>query len=274
MELSNIPKDNQKKVVAVIQVRIGSTRLPKKILLPIAGKTALEWIKYRLSFSQEVDAIVVSTSDTVENDPIEHMATELGLPCYRGSEDDLIERIYQTAKMFGADAIVRITADCPLVDPFIVDQLVRAYRENPDIVDHVTNIFPPTYPDGLDVEVMPFHTLEKLHQDVTDPLYREWITTTIMEHPDTFEILNLPYSQNLSYLRMTLDYEEDLDLISNIFEALHTEGAIFGLSEILDLFARQPDLIKINKDRVDEGILNNVRSAEFHNLKKEDHSQI
>jgi len=276
MDSSNMlhPTGNRKKVVAVIQVRMGSTRLPKKALMKIHGKTAIEWIQYRLSFCDEVDQVVLSTSDTLENDPLETLANELGMEYYRGSEADLVDRMYRTAKKFHADAIVRITADCPLVDPDIVDELVRVYRENSDGVDHVTNIFPPTYPDGLDVEVMPLSTLARLHREVTNPLYREWICTTIMEHPDEYTILNRPYVKNISDIRMTLDFPEDLTLIEEIFVALHTEGSIFGLREILDLFEKDPRLVEINRQRVDQGILDNIRSAEFHELKKQDTSNI
>ena len=261
--------NTRKKVVAVIQVRMGSTRLLQKVLLDISGKTAIEWIKYRLSFCKEIDKVVVSTSDSAENDPIEEITKDLDLEFYRGSEHDLVDRMYQTAKKFSADAIVRVTADCPLVDPSIVDGLVKKYRENPNDVDHVTNIFPPTYPDGMDVEVMPFRILEKLNQEVKDKLYREWLTITIMENPDNFDIINVPLDKNLSYLRLTVDYQEDLDLVTKIFEKIHKEGKVFGLNDILDLLRKEPELIEINKNRVDQGILNSIRSAEFHNLKKQ-----
>lgn len=262
---------DRKKVVAVIQVRMGSTRLPGKAFIKMHGKTAIEWIIYRLSFSREIDQVVLSTSDTPENDPLEHLAQQLGLEYYRGSEQDLVDRLYQTAKKFQADAIVRITADCPLVDPEIVDQLVRIYRDTPDTVDHITNTFPPTYPDGLDVEVMPFSTLERLHKEVKNPLYREWITTTIMENPHTFQIVNISYTENFSYLRITLDYAEDLQLIEQIFMQLHKEGEVFTMNHMLDLFRRDSALIDINKQRIDQSILNNIRSSEFHTLKSQFH---
>ncbi|MBU0660587.1 glycosyltransferase family protein [Patescibacteria group bacterium] len=263
--------DIRKKVVAVIQVRMGSTRLPQKALLKIHKKTAIEWIKYRLSFCKEVDQVVLSTSDTAENDPLEILAGELGLGIYRGKEADLVDRLYQTAKKFNADAIVRVTGDCPLIDPHIVDTLIGVYRTNIGEYDHITNIFPPTYPDGLDIEVMPFSTLDRLNTEVDNSLYREWITTTIMEQPDKFRIKNISYTKNMSYLRMTLDYIEDLELIEQILIRLHQEGKVFFLEDILELLQKEPSLVAINKNRIDQGILDNIRSAEFHELKEQSH---
>jgi len=261
--------NTRKKVIATIQMRMGSKRLVGKSLMTIAGKTGAEWIKYRLSFCTELDGIVMSIPDDAENDPLEQLAKDLELPYYRGSESDLVSRTVGAARAFDADAIVRVTGDCPLVDPAIVDDLISTYRAGSDTIDHVTNVFPPTFPDGMDVEVMPRETLEKLDAEIKDPLYREWLTTTIMENPDTYTIANRPLEENLSYLRVTVDYQEDLDLVEKIFEELHNEGGVFHLKDIVDLLRARPDLVAINKMRVDEGILNNIRSAEFHALKEE-----
>jgi len=255
------------KIVAVIQARMGSTRLPQKAIKKILGKTLIEWAKYRLQFCETVDQIVLSTADTEENDILEEYAKEIGLEYYRGSEMDLVSRLYETAKKFSADAIVRITGDCPFVDPKIVDSLVKKYLEDQSI-DYVCNILPPTYPDGMDIEIISLTALERLDKEVEDKLYREWITTTIMENPDKFKILNFPYEKNISDFRLTVDYPEDFELAERIFKNLHKEGKVFFLEDILELFKKQPELIKINENRVDKGIVDNYRSAEFHNLKK------
>lgn len=255
------------KVVAAIQARLSSSRLPKKVLRRISGRTVIEWIKERLSFCRELDQIVLSTVATNTNDPLAELAEALKLPCYRGSEYDLIERIYNTALCFKADAIVRITADAPLVDPGIVDQLVRLYRQNFAQTDYVCNIFPPTYPDGLDVEVISFETLERLNKEVNDPLYREWITTTVLEHPEKYRILNVAAEENLSHLRLTLDYPEDLDLIKIIFKTLHRENEVFVFKDILSLLKKEPELIKLNEKWADKTIINNIRSQAFYQKK-------
>ena len=256
------------KIVAVIQARMESTRLPRKALKKILGKTLIEWIYYRLSFCNKIDEIVLSTSINKENDELVDLAEEIGLEYYRGSEMNLVSRLYETAKKFSADAIVRITGDCPLVDPRIVDNLVEKYLKDSKNIDYVCNVLPPTYPDGMDVEIISSEILEKLDKEVKDQLYREWITTTIMENPDKYRILNVPYEKNISDLRLTVDYPEDFELAEKIFRSLHWEGKIFFLEDILRLFKKDPSLIEINKNRVDLGIINNVRSAEFHNLKK------
>jgi spore coat polysaccharide biosynthesis protein SpsF len=255
------------KVVGIIQARMGSTRLPNKALRKIKDKTLIEWIKYRLSFCNKIDQIVLATADTPENDPLEDLARNIDLEYYRGSEKDLVSRLFETAKKFNADAIVRITGDCPLVDPAIVDKLVSEYRKRPDELDYVCNVLPPTFPDGMDVEVISFAALKRLNDEVADPLYREWITTTLMENPDKYKILNIPYKNNLSYLRLTVDYPEDFELTEIIFNKLHKEREVFTMKDILKLFKKDPDLIKINEKWVDKTILNNIRGAEFHNLK-------
>jgi spore coat polysaccharide biosynthesis protein SpsF len=255
------------KIVAVIQARMGSKRLPKKALKRIAGRTLIEWIKYRLSFCQEVDQIVLSTADNKVNDPLAKLAESIGLEYFRGSEMDLVQRIHGTAEKFSADTIIRITGDCPLVDPELVDKMVRIYRQKFPDIDYVANILPPTFPDGMDIEIISRKTLNKLDREVRDSLYREWITTTIMENPQNFKIYNFTNKDNLSYLRLTVDYPEDFELAKIIFTKLHKEGKIFTLKDILDLFKKEPELVKINEKWVDKEIINNIRGKAFHDLK-------
>jgi len=259
----------QNKIVAVIQARMGASRLPGKVLKKIAGKTLIEWIYYRLSFCKEVDQIVLATSVNSENDILEDHAKDINLACLRSSEDDLTTRYYDTAKFFKADAVVRICADCPLVDPSIVDRLVKIYREKQAPVDFVCNNTPPTYPHGMDVEVISTKTLEKLDREVKDPLYREWLTMTIIENPNEFKIVNVESDQNLRDIRLTVDYAEDLKLIEEIMTRLHKEGEIFYLEDILNFLEKNPELKKINATRVNTEIKDNVRkNTEFQGLKK------
>lgn len=255
------------KIIAVIQARMGSTRLPGKALKKILSRSLIEWIRYRLSFCREIDEIVLSTADNKENDPLVELAKSIGLKYYRGSEKDLVSRIYETAKKFKADAVVRITADCPLVDPYLVDKLVVRFKKDFPKIDYVCNILPPTFPDGIDIEVISFKALEKLYKEVKDPLYREWITTTIIENPDRYKIVNIKNKNNISYLRLTVDYAEDFELVEKIFGELHQEGDLFTLEDILNLFRKKPEFLKINEKHIDMTILNNLRSAEFHRLK-------
>lgn len=260
-------QNTKPKIVAVIQARMGSTRLPGKVLKKILGKTLIEWIYYRLSFCKKIDKVVLSTSISEENDELADLAEKIGLEYYRGSEMDLVSRLHETAKKFFADAIVRITGDCPLVDPRIVDELVLKYLNDPGNTDFVTNVFPATYPDGMDVEIIPIKTLEKLDNEIKDTLRRGWITATIMENPDKYKIINLPFKENLYNLRLTVDYTEDFELAEIIFKELHKEDNIFGLEEILDLLKTRPELVEINEKWTDKTIVNNIRSKAFNDEK-------
>lgn len=254
------------KIVAVIQARLGSTRLPKKVLKTILGKTLIEWIAYRLGFCKEVDQVVLSTVDTKENDVLVNLAKAIGLKYFRGSEMDLVSRFYNTAKNFSADAVVRITGDCPLVDPKIVDLLISKFRKQPSL-EYVTNVLPPTFPHGLDVEVISLKALKRLDQEVKDKLHREWITTILMENPDKYKVLNVRYKKNISHLRLTVDYLEDFKLVEIIFKELHKKDKIFGLEEILDLLKRKPELVEINKKWQDNTLVNKIRSKAFNDAK-------
>jgi len=261
-------ENTKPKVVAIIQARIGSTRLPGKALKKIQGRSLIEWIQYRLSFCATIDDIILCTADNAENDLLAEHAKEIGLKCFRGSETDLIKRLYGVLKEYDADGLVRITGDCPLVDPKIVDNLVNVFRENYPSVDYVCNILPPTYPDGIDVEVMSTKTFERLDNEVTNPLYREWLTMTILENPDTYHIINVKNEENLFHLRLTVDYPEDFLLVNEIFNCLHKDKGVFCLEDILDLLKERPDLLKINEMRIDKSLVDNIRSQAFQDEKK------
>jgi len=146
----------KRNVIAAIQARMGSARLPGKVMRTIGGRTMIECIAKRLAACKEVDQVILATSKSPENDGLQEHAASLGLPCFRGSEADLIERHGGVLEKFNGDALIRITADCPLVDPLLVDAMVRVYRNDPSGVDLVTNIFPRTFPKGLDIEILPF----------------------------------------------------------------------------------------------------------------------
>ena len=230
------------------------------------GKTLIEWIYYRLRFCQELNQIILATADTPENDILAGHAQAIDLAVFRGSEQDLISRLLGAAKEFNADAVVRITGDCPLVDVQLVDNLAAVWREKPSL-EYVCNIFPPTFPDGLDIEVISRAALERLDREIKDELHREWLTTNFLENPTQFKIKNISSEDNLSQWRLTVDYPEDFELAEKIFEKLHQPGQIFGLKEILALFKEEPVLPAINEKWVDKDILKNIRSAEFHQLK-------
>ena len=262
------------KIVACIQARMGSKRLKKKALLKIRNKTIIQIIIDRLKKSKEVDDIILCTCDTKENDILAEHAKSIGLKCYRGSESDLISRHLGAVQKMKADAILKITADCPLADSKLVDRISAFYRKNYKKFDFITNCFPPTYPDGLDINIVPTRVLEKLDKEIKNPLYREYFVTYIMENPGKFRIYNFRNSKDISYLRWTLDYPEDLNVIKKIFGYFKKEEGFF-MADILKLIKKNPGISKINEGRVDKVIIRNIRSGVYHEeikkIKKQKH---
>ena len=235
-------------IIAIVQGRMGSSRLPGKVMMDIVGKPLLWHIVNRLKYSKLIDKTVVATGDGRENDIIEDMCKEYDYTCYRGSEDDLTDRFYQVSKLFNAGVIVRITADCPLVEPGIVDKVINFLLENIDNYDYVSNCRPqPTFPHGLDVEVFRYSLLERLWKEIKDPFLREWFTTVIFENPEKYKIFCIKNDVDLSHLRLTVDYKEDLALVRYIFKNLYTENACFFLKDILDLYSQDQDMFNINQ---------------------------
>lgn len=252
------------KVIAFIQARMGSRRLVKKALADISGKTMVENIFFRLKAAKELDDIILVTSDTAENDILAVHAKNIGLKCFRGSEEDLLERFYKASVKFKANAIIRITGDCPLVDPLLVDKMARIYRKNYDKFDLFTNVFPPSFPQGLDIEVLPFSVLEKLYHEVKGSFYRECFFAYIMENKDKFRIYNLKSDVSFLSMRWTVDYPEDLKFIREIFKALGNK--IFSFKEVLKFLKKNPEISKINENRVDKEVIRGIRNKEYHSL--------
>lgn len=235
------------KIVCCVQVRMGSTRLPGKAMLSILGQPVIWHVINRLRYSKLIDEIVISTSKNPLDDVIENFARSNGIHCYRGKENDLMDRLYQTARLFNADAIVRITADCPLIDPRVVDMVIQKFLENVGKIDYVSNTIKRTFPDGLDTEVISYEALQKAWQEVTDEFWREWVTMYFVENPQKFRLMNVEYFQDLSKLRWTLDYIEDLEFIREVYRHLYSDSKkIFYMEEILKLLEQHPEIAEIN----------------------------
>jgi len=245
---ATLTRPGRLRVVAAIQARMGSTRLPGKVLRPICGRPTIERIAERLRHCREVDAIVVSTSVETRDDAIVDLAERLGLPCVRGSEADLIERLGRTAVASDADALVRITADCPLVDPLVVDRVVAVWRGSGGALDYVSNVFPvATYPDGLDVEVLSTATLARLDREVRQASFREVLTTYIWAHSEVFTTANVEHTENLRRLRWTLDYAEDLAFVEAVYSELDRDRGVFSMQDVLTLLEQRPELRDLNR---------------------------
>ncbi|PKL83901.1 MAG: acylneuraminate cytidylyltransferase [Ignavibacteriae bacterium HGW-Ignavibacteriae-3] len=238
------------KIVTVIQARMTSTRLPGKVMLPILGKPLLIRMIERVAASDLAGEIVVAASKNNEDDCIEKLCVQEKIKCFRGSLTDLLDRHYQAGKITGAEAVVKIPSDCPLIDPRVIDRVLRYYTDNYDKFDFVSNLHPATYPDGNDVEVISFEALERAWNEAERNFEREHTTPYIWENPDKFRIANIEWESGLDYSashRWTIDFEEDYLLIKSIYEELYSNNSTFSLNEILDLLKRKPELTAINK---------------------------
>lgn len=238
--------NSKQKVVAIVQARMGSTRLPGKILLTVSQKPLLEYLVERLRYSKEIDQIVIATTTNPKDDVIEDWCAIKGVACFRGSEEDVLDRYLKTAKAYKADVILRICSDCPLIDPAIVDQMIMFYRNNRAIYDYVSNTLERSYPRGLDAEVFTFSCLEEAAKNAKFPEEREHATLYIYRHPERFRLGNFVSQRDLSYLRWTVDEEADFKLISLIIQELYPKKHNFNMNDILQLLERHPDWKAIN----------------------------
>ena len=233
-------------IVGVVQARMGSTRLANKVMADIVGRPMLWHIVDRLRWAQSLDQVVVATSIEPRDAPIREFADKHQIPYFAGSELDVVGRLSGTAQQFHADAVVRITGDCPLVDPQVVDRLVDVYLAHDTGVDYVTNEMPPTYPHGLDTEVYSAKALERLCAELEDPFWREWFVPYLQNHRESFRAVNVTYPEDLSSLRWTVDYPEDLEFIRAVYQELYQPGRPFGMQEVLGLVREHPEIQSIN----------------------------
>jgi len=235
------------KTVATIEARMSSTRLPGKVSRTILGKPMLELLIERLKRAQSLDEIVVATTKNPADNVIEELAHRIGVNCFRGSEEDVLERVLRAAMAAKADLIVEITGDCPLIDPAIVDKLVGIYNEGR--FDYVSNSLKRTFPRGLDTQVFSTKLLETVSALTQDPGDREHVSLYIYEHPDTFSLHNVESGLPEVYwdLRLTVDTLEDFQLVHEIYEHLYPNNPFFGLQDVLDLLCHMPELVEINR---------------------------
>lgn len=233
-------------IVAIIQARMGSTRLPGKVLIDIQGKPLLEHVIDRVRMARLIDRMVIATTFNEKDKAIIEFAKNLNIPYYVGSEDDVLDRFYQTAKKYKAETIVRITADRPFEDPEVIDKVVSYYLSHKEGVDYVSNTIKPTYPEGLDVEGFSFEALGKAWKEAKKPSEREHVTPYIWNHPELFRLTNVENDEDLSHLRWTVDTEADLQFTREIYARLY-HGQVFFMKDILALLSAEPELARINK---------------------------
>ncbi len=232
------------KVVAIVQARMGSTRLPGKVLKDLEGETVLARVVDRLRRSRLIDEVLVATTDRVPDDAIVRECRNCSVPVSRGDQEDVLDRYFRAAQLAKAEIVVRITSDCPLIDPEVTDKTIAAFLEARP--DYASNIQIRTYPRGLDTEVMSFAALGRAWQAARKPYEREHVTPRIFEHPDEFEILSVTGEADHSGYRWTVDTPEDLEFVRAVYGRLKDKPA-FLWRDVLDLLEREPALVELNR---------------------------
>jgi spore coat polysaccharide biosynthesis protein SpsF len=228
-------------VVAIIQARMSSSRLPGKVLADVCGKPMLWYVVTRAQQAARLDLVVVATSNEPSDDAIEKFCELNRIACFRGSKDDVLDRYYRAANRFRADVIVRLTADCPLLDAAVVDKVVQTFLTGG--YDYVSSNA--TYPDGLDTEVFSRRALARAWQEARLPSEREHVTPYINKHSTRFRLGSVTYHEDLSSMRWTVDEPEDLELVRRIYDYLAGKAS-FGMNDVLGLFRDHPELKMIN----------------------------
>ena len=232
------------KIVAIVQARMGSTRLPNKVMKTMSGKPMIRLLLDRLSQSDLIETIILATSNDKKNDTLASYVESLGYLCFRGSEEDVLDRYYSAASLLNADMIVRITGDCPLVDSTLVDEVINKFKCSD--VDYCSNVSPPTYPDGLDVEVFSFNALEKSAIEASTPYEREHVTA-YMRESGYFKKSNICLKTDFSLLRWTVDEKVDFEVVQKVFDHFYP-NTNFSWLEVMQLYQSQPNLFAQNKN--------------------------
>src|SRR5262249_23066786 len=234
------------RIVVVVQARTGSTRLPGKVLMPLADRPLLQRMLERVLAAQTPSEVVVATTHDPSDGAIEVIANAVDVRCFRGHPTDLLDRHYRAGLACGADVVVKIPSDCPLIDPAVIDRVIGHYAAHADSADFVSNLQPGTYPDGNDVEVIPLGVLETAWREATEDHEREHTTPFIWERPDRFRIHHVAWETGLDYSsthRWTIDYPEDYHFLAAVYDALWTEARpLFSLEDVMTLLDARPEI--------------------------------
>ena len=234
------------RVVIIDQARMQSTRLPGKILKQVMGKSLLEYQIERLCRVKRADDIVIATTIGEAEQPIVDLCEKLGVSFFRGSEEDVLSRYYQAALLQNADVVVRVTSDCPIIDPGVVDQIIAFYLDQLPQFDYVSNCRERSFPRGMDTEVFSFKALEEAHRLATEKEHREHVTPFISLSPERYRLGHVAHDRDESRHRWTVDVEEDFELMRRIIEALYPAKPEFTMQDCLDLLSQYPEWSRIN----------------------------
>jgi len=237
------------KIIAAILAKLGSKRLPNKLLRIINGKTAIEHLFERACAAKEIQQVVLATADKSENKKLALIAKKYGVQTYFGSEVDTLDRLYRAGKEFGADALLRLTGDNILIDHGLINSLVREYRKQAGKVVLATTCLPPTFPEGFSMEIVSMKTLEDLQNNLKDYNERAAFMVYVSAYPKKFPRYNLSYKKDVSQMRLTMDYPEDLNLIRAVFNHFKKNQKVrFNIDGIISFLESNPKLLKLNEN--------------------------
>jgi spore coat polysaccharide biosynthesis protein SpsF len=247
-------------VIAIIQARMGATRLPGKVLADIAGTTLLERVIQRVAATRGLDGVLLATTDQSQDDELEDFVTSRDLcPVYRGSMHDVLDRYYQCARRFGADVVVRVTADDPLKDSTILERAIAQLHARADL-DYCSNTLEPTYPEGLDIEAFRFIALERAWREARLPSEREHVTPYIWTHPELFRVENFRFERDLSSWRWTVDKPSDLEFMRAVFGHFASEPLV-SFRKVIEWLELNPQIRELNTGTLrNEGYLRSIAS--------------
>lgn len=250
-----------KNILIIAQARLGSTRLPGKVMKKVLDKPLLWYLAKRVQQVKTPHKFIIATGETESNQPIIDLAKSLNIDYFIGSEDDVLDRYYQTAKTFKGDVIVRITGDCPLTDPNIIDKGLDIFLNGN--YDYVSNVHPPTYPDGFDLEIFSFKALEIAWKEAKLPSEREHVTPHIWKNPEKFPPRNFEFEVDVHTIRLTVDNLEDFELISIIIKKFHDHWDSFQARDIVKYLIENRELLEINSQLTrNEGYLKSLKEDE------------
>jgi spore coat polysaccharide biosynthesis protein SpsF len=238
--------NKNQKIVCTIEARMTSSRMPGKVLKPLAGEPALQRVVERIQKSKSVDEIIIATTENISDQPIVDLCNKIGCSCFRGSKNDVLKRVLEAAKSFNGEIIVEITGDCPLIDHRHIDKVVELFFSGE--YDYAANCIEPSFPEGFAVQVFPTKILEEVNKLTDDYIDHIHVSYYIYNHPERYGLINWKAEGHMYWpgLALTLDEEDDYVLLSKIFNELFPENEDFSAEDVVSLLRRRPDLVAIN----------------------------
>jgi len=249
------------KIIAVIQARMSSTRLPDKVLADIEGKPLIWHIFNRLQKISSISEVVISTTNKSTDKPLIEFAKKENIAYFAGSENDIIDRIYKTGEKFSCDVLVKINADCPLIDIKLIENGINLFISSKNKPDLVTNCVEETFPEGMQYSIFNFSIIKKIWLTLKESFWREYFYRFMLENKNDFSIINIKNEQDLSKLRWTVDYQEDLEFVKKIYNKLYTKNQFFGMNEIINVLKENPEIAKINEKYSGKIGINNYNNS-------------